>query len=81
MEASLVAEHRLKAHRLWQVSAWAQWFVGPGLWRGGSVVVTHGLSCSVVCGIFPDQGSIGKQLLTTGPPGKSLKSCGKINIT
>ena len=23
----------------------------------GSVVVAHGLSCSVACGIFPDQGS------------------------
>ena len=27
------------------------------LWRDGSVVVAHGLSCSVACGIFPDQGS------------------------
>ena len=25
--------------------------------RAGSVVVAHGLSCSAVCGIFPDQGS------------------------
>ena len=25
--------------------------------RAGSVVVAHGLSCSVACGIFPDQGS------------------------
>ena len=25
--------------------------------RTGSVVVAHGLSCSVACGIFPDQGS------------------------
>ena len=25
--------------------------------RAGSVVVVHGLSCSVTCGIFPDQGS------------------------
>ena len=24
--------------------------------RAGSVVVAHGLSCSVACGIFPDQG-------------------------
>ena len=30
--------------------AWA-----PG--RLGSVVVEHGLSCSVTCGVFPDQGS------------------------
>ena len=25
--------------------------------RAGSVVVAHGLSCSMACGIFPDQGS------------------------
>ena len=25
--------------------------------RAGSVVVVHGFSCSVACGIFPDQGS------------------------
>ena len=35
---------------------------GLSLWstgsrRVGSVVVVHGLSCSVACGIFPDQGS------------------------
>ena len=29
----------------------------PELQSTGSVVVTHGLSCSVACGIFPDQGS------------------------
>ena len=40
-----VAEHRLQAHRLQQ------------LWHEGSVVVAHRLSCSVACGIFPDQGS------------------------
>ena len=28
-----------------------------GCRRAGSVVVAHGLSCSVACGIFPDQGS------------------------
>ena len=28
-----------------------------GLWSTGSIVVTHRLSCSVACGIFPDQGS------------------------
>ena len=27
-----------------------------GSWRAGSVVVAHGPSCSVACGIFPDQG-------------------------
>ena len=28
----------------------------PRLWRAGSVVGVHGLSCSTACGIFPDQG-------------------------
>ena len=27
------------------------------VWHVGSVVVAHGPSCSVACGIFPDQGS------------------------
>ena len=27
-----------------------------GLWSTGSVVVSHGFSCSVACGIFSDQG-------------------------
>ena len=43
---------------------WAQqlWLVGSRaqplqLWCTGSVGVAHGLSCSVACGIFPDQGS------------------------
>ena len=35
--------------------------------RAGSVIVAHGPSCSVACGIFPDQGSnpcpIGRQIL------------------
>ena len=31
--------------------------VAPGLWSTGSVVVAHGLSCSVAHGILPDQGS------------------------
>ena len=30
---------------------------GTGSRRAGSVIVAHGLSCSVACGIFPDQGS------------------------
>ena len=41
-----------------------------------SVVVTLGLSCSVACAIFPDQGSnpvspaVAGEFLTTGPQGK-----------
>ena len=43
-----------------------------------SVVVVHGLSCSVACGIFPDQGSnpcppaLAGGSVSTVPPGKSL---------
>ena len=46
------------------LGAQASVVVAPGLsscgsWalEAGSVVVAHGLSCSVACGIFPDQGS------------------------
>ena len=42
--ASLVAEHRLEECRLQKLE------------HVGSVVVAHGLSCSMACGIFPDQG-------------------------
>ena len=42
--ASLVAEHELQAH------------VPQQLRHAGSVVVAHGLSCSVARGILPDQG-------------------------
>ena len=31
--------------------------VTRGLWSTGSVVAAHGISCSVACGIFPDQSS------------------------
>ena len=34
----------------------AQASIVSGLWSPGSVVVTHGLSCSSACGIFPFQG-------------------------
>ena len=42
--------------------AWALEHTGyrscsSGLSSPGSVVVAHGLSCSMACGIFPDQGS------------------------
>ena len=44
--------------------------------RAGSVVVAHRLSCSVACGIFPDQDlnpvspALAGGFLTTAPPGK-----------
>ena len=41
----------------WALGAQASVVVAHRLQRGGSVVVAHGLSCSVVCGTFPDQGS------------------------
>ena len=43
-----------------------------------SVVVAHGLSCPVACGILPDQGlktgfpSLAGRFLTTGPPGEEI---------
>ena len=43
--ASLVAEHRLQGARASAVAAW-------GLQSAGSVVMAHGLSCSVWDGIF-----------------------------
>jgi len=40
-----------------------------------SVAVAHGLSCSAVCGIFPDQEpafpALAGRFLISGPPGKS----------
>ena len=36
--------------------SWPLLLWGTGSRRSGSVVVAHGLSCSVACGIFPDQG-------------------------
>ena len=54
--ASLVAEHGLQARGLqqsWHVSSVV---VAHGLQSAGSVVVAHRLSCSMACGIFPDQG-------------------------
>ena len=48
--ASPVAEHRLKVARASVVAV-------PEPWSTGSTVMAHGLSCSVACGIFLDQGS------------------------
>ena len=83
--ASLVAESRLQGQGLQQLQhmgsavvtcglegTWAQY-----LWLLGSVVVAHGLSCSAVYGIFPDQGSnplspvLSGRFLSAMPPGKS----------
>ena len=50
-------EHRLQGTGLQKL-----WLVGsavaaPRVQSTGSTVVAHGLSCSVVCGVFPDQRS------------------------
>ena len=45
---------------LWCAGFSLQWLLllwSAGSRHVGSVVVAHGLSCSVACGIFPDQGS------------------------
>ena len=55
--AALVAEPWLQAHGLQQLWHAASVVVARGLQSAGSVVAAHGLSCSVACGIFPDQGS------------------------
>ena len=55
--ASLVAQHRLQARGLQQLWHAGSVVVAHGLQNAGSVVVAHRLSCSVACGIFPDQGS------------------------
>ena len=55
--ASLVAEHGLQAHGLQQLWHLGSVAVARGLQSAGSVAVAHGPSCSVACGILPDQGS------------------------
>ena len=47
--ASFVAEH--------EQGTGASVVVAPGLQSTNSTVVAHRLCCSVVCGVFPDQGS------------------------
>ena len=77
--ASLVAEHGLQVRGLQQLWHKGSGVVARGFQSTGSVVVAHGLSCSAVCGIFPDQGlnpcplPMAGGFLTTAPPGKSLR--------
>ena len=59
---SLVSVHELlivaaSVVELWLWGVRASVVVARGLQSTGSVVVAHGLSGPVVCGIFPDQGS------------------------
>ena len=63
--ASLVVEHGLGGIQASVVAAHGLSIVASGT---SSIVVVHGLRCSVACGIFPDQGSncvfcIGRQIL------------------
>ena len=37
------------------VDTWASVVVVHRLWSTGSVVVAHGLSCSIACEILPDE--------------------------
>ena len=73
---SLVAEHRLRAHRLQQLWHVSSIVVAPGLQSADSIAVAHGLSCPVACGIFPDQlmetlsPALAGGCFTTEPPGK-----------
>ena len=41
--------------RAWALSSWASAVAAPRLQSTGSVVATHGLSCSMRCGTFSDQ--------------------------
>ena len=50
---STVAAQALGCQGFSSHSSWAQWLQLPG---SRAVVVAHGLSCSMSCGIFPDQG-------------------------
>ena len=63
--SSLVGVHRrlslqstgsrgLRLQELWHVGSD---IAAPELWSTGAIVVAQELSCSVVCGIFLDQGS------------------------
>ena len=60
--------------RVWALGCQTPVVVASELQSTGSVVVLHGLSCSVAHGILLDQGSnpcpLQGRFLTTGPPGK-----------
>ena len=54
--ASCAAEHRLQGVRLQQLQCVGSGAAAPVFQSTGSVVVAHGLRCSMACGIVPDQG-------------------------
>ena len=53
--ASVVSEHGLQARGLQQLWCAGSVVVACGLQSSGLVVMAHGLSSSMACGIFPDQ--------------------------
>ena len=58
MVSSLAVEHGLKVHGGFSpCSTEPGQLLCVGSQSAGSVVLVHGLSCSVACGIFPDRGS------------------------
>ena len=68
---SLVAKHGLQGTLASVVET-------PRLQNTGSIVLAKGLSCSMVCGIFPDQGlnlspPLAGRFFTTELPGKPYK--------
>ena len=52
--------------RAWALEHMGSEAAAQGLWNTGSVVVAHGLSCSLACGIFPDQESNSSSALAAG---------------
>ena len=56
-EASLAVEHGLQGVWASEAAACGLSACGSWLWTAGSVAAVPGLSCSVTCGVFPDQGS------------------------
>jgi len=63
--ASLVAEYELWGTRTLVVAACGSVIAVPGLQSTGSVVVVHGLTCSIACRIFLGQSvsCVGRHIL------------------
>ena len=66
-----------QAPNTWALGYMGSAVVPPRLWSTGWVVVVHGLSCSVACGIFPDEESnlslaLAGRFFTTETPEKPL---------
>ena len=66
-----LVEHELQATRAQQLRVLGSAAAGSGLQHTRSIVVAHGLRCSVACESLPDQGS-NPCLLSSGRPRCSL---------